>query len=82
MEKDKWMQEFEKRQSRKRGYEVEEKDVAWETENDRQFFRMAGKTLMRMTSKDDTVVNFPDVTESVASERLLVLFNLYRILEP
>ena len=78
MEKEEWMQEFEKKQSRKRGYE-EEEDVAGE-KNDRQFFRMAGKTLMRMTSKDDTVVNFPDVTESVTSEKLcLILFNLYRI---
>ena len=56
MEKEKW----------KRGYE-EEEDVAGEIENDSQFFRMAGKTLMRMTSKDDTVVNFPDVAEILAS---------------
>ena len=62
MEKEKWMQEFEKKQSRKRGYEEEEEDVAGEIENDSQFFQMAEKTLMRMTSKDDTVVNFPDVT--------------------
>ena len=65
MEKEKWMQEFEKKQSRKRGYE-EEEDVAGEIENDSQFFQMAEKTLMRMTSKDDTVVNSPSETESVA----------------
>ena len=66
MEKEKWMQEFEKKQSRKRGYEEEEEDVAGEIENDSQFFQMAEKTLMRMTSKDDTVVNSPSETESVA----------------
>ena len=65
MEKEKWMQEFEKKQSRKRGYE-EEEDVAGELEDDSQFFRMADKTLMRMTSKDDTAVNSPGETESVA----------------
>ena len=66
MEKEKWMQEFEKKQYRKRGYEEEEEDVAGEIENDSQFFQMAEKTLMRMTSKDDTVVNSPSETESVA----------------
>ena len=63
MEKEKWMQEFEKKQSRKRGYE--EEDLAGE-EDDSQFFRMADKTLMRMTSKDDTGINSPGVAESVA----------------
>ena len=63
MEKEKWMQEFEKKQSRKRGYE--EEDLAGE-EDDSQFFRMADKTLMRMTSKDDTGANSPGVSESVA----------------
>ena len=66
MEKEKWMQEFEEKQSRKRGYEEVEEDMAGAMENDTQFFQMAEKTLMRMTSKDDTVVNSPDVTESVA----------------
>ena len=66
MEKEKWMQEFKKKQSRKRGYEEVEEDMAGAMENDTQFFQMAEKTLMRMTSKDDTVVNSPDVTESVA----------------
>ena len=54
MEKEKWMQEFEKKQSRKRGYEEEE-----DADNDSQFFRMADKTLMRMTSKDDSAVKSP-----------------------
>ena len=63
MEKEKWMQEFEKKQSRKRGYE--EEDLAGE-EDDSQFFRMADKTLMRMTSKDDTGINSLGVAESVA----------------
>ena len=64
LEKEKWMQEFEKKQSRKRGYEDEE-DVAGELEDDSQFFRMADKTLMRMTSKDETAINSPGETESV-----------------
>ena len=65
LEKEKWMQEFEKKQSRKRGHEDEE-DMAGELEDDSQFFRMADKTLMRMTSKDDSAVNSPIETESVA----------------
>ena len=56
MEKEKWMQEFEKKQSRKRGYEEDEEDVGeGEDDKDSQFFKLADKTLMRMTSKDDTL---------------------------
>ena len=61
------MQEFEKKQSRKRGYE--EEDLAGE-EDDSQFFRMADKTLMRMTSKDDTGINSPGVAESESVAKL------------
>ena len=53
MEKEKWIQEFEKKQSRKRGYE-EDEDVGGD-DNESQFFKLADKTLMRMTSKDDSV---------------------------
>ena len=53
MEKEKWIQEFEKKQSRKRGYE-EDDDVGGD-DDDSQFFKLADKTLMRMTSKDDTI---------------------------
>ena len=54
MEKEKWMQEFEKKQSRKRGYEEDEEDVGeGEDDKDSQFFKLADTTLMRMTSKDD-----------------------------
>ena len=64
MEKEKWMQEFEKKQSRKRGYEEEE-----DADNDSQFFKMADKTLMRMTSKDDSAVNSPGgESETVAKD--------------
>ena len=76
MEKEKWMQEFEKKQSRKRGYE--EEDLAGE-EDDSQFFRMADKTLMRMTSKDDTGANSPGVAESVA--KLPVQEKVFKSLE-
>ena len=65
LEKEKWMQEFEKKQSRKRGYEDEE-DMAGVLEDDSQFFRMADETLMRMTNKVDSAVNFPIETDSVA----------------
>ena len=53
MEKEKWIQEFEKKQSRKRGYD-EDDDVGGD-DDDSQFFKLADKTLMRMTSKDDSV---------------------------
>ena len=67
MEKEKWMQEFEKKQSRKRGYEDDDEDVGeGDDDKDSQFFKLADKTLMRMTSKDDSAVNSPIETESVA----------------
>jgi len=60
MEKEKWIQEFAKKQSRKRGHEDED-DL--EDENDGGFFKLADKTLMRMTSKDDSV-NLEDVQKN------------------
>lgn len=65
LEKEKWLQEFEKKQSRKRGHEDDE-DISGELKDDSQFFRMADETLMRMTNKDDSAVNFPIETENVA----------------
>ena len=60
MEKEKWMQEFEKKQSRKRGYEDDDEDVGeGDDDKDSQFFKLADKTLMRMTSKDDSA----DITD-------------------
>ena len=60
MEKEKWMQEFEKKQSRKRGYEDDDEDVGeGEDDKDSQFFKLADKTLMRMISKDDSA----DITD-------------------
>merc|ERR1712113_1307195 len=60
MEKEKWMQEFEKKQSRKRGYEDDDEDVGeGDDDKDSQFFKLADKTLMRMTNKDDSA----DITD-------------------
>ena len=60
MEKEKWMQEFEKKQSRKRGYEDDDEDVGeGDDDKDSQFFKLADKTLMRMISKDDSA----DITD-------------------
>ena len=70
MEKEKWMQEWEKKQSRKRGYE-EEEDVG---EDDSQFFKMADRTLQRMTSKDDSLQSpgdpQPDTVKLAAKEKV------------
>ena len=71
MEKEKWMQEWEKKQSRKRGYE-EEEDVG---EDDSQFFKMADRTLQRMTSKDDSSLQSPgdlqpDTAKLAAKEKV------------
>ena len=70
MEKEKWLQEFEKKQSRKRGYD-EVDDVAEDgTANDEsQFFKLADKTLMRMTSKDDSNVTNDDVIINSAAPK-------------
>merc|ERR1719195_2356509 len=70
MEKEKWMQEWEKKQSRKRGYK-EEEDVG---EDDSQFFKMADRTLQRMTSKDDSFQSLgdpqPDTAKLAAKEKV------------
>ena len=58
--KSKYYQEFEKKQSRKRGREdVEEED----DEEDSQFFKIADKTLKRMTSKDEPSTVADDNTD-------------------
>ena len=51
----------EKKKSRKRGHEEDDDDL--EDENDGGFFKLADKTLMRMTSKEDSV-NPEDVQKS------------------
>merc|ERR1712241_1240599 len=67
MEKEKWMQEFEKKQSRKRGYEDDDD----EGEDESQFFKIADKTLQRMTSKDDSPsVAVVDPKEKSAREKV------------
>ena len=52
MEKEKWMQEFEKKQSMKQINEAEKEDVVGELEDNSQSLWKADKTLMGRTSKE------------------------------